>query len=138
MKFYTVFSGRKHRVAFKHIFGDTLVVLSIDVNGAWVPIKEECASCNPRDQYNKWFGRKLALSRLSKILKPEHRNELWAKYFEAIAEQLVDKAPSVPTSAYNRLMHYNQVATAWKEAINPKCRTYPVKKFIPPTPYPEY
>jgi len=124
MKFYPVFNNKKHRVMFKHIFGDTLVILSINVNGAWVPITEECASCNPKDQYNKWFGRKLALSRLAKILKPEQRNELWDTYFKAIAEELINKTPNNAQNAYETLLYYSRITTAWKEIINPKCHTF--------------
>lgn len=131
MKFYPIFDGQKHRVMFKHIFGDMLAVLSINVNGTWLPIDEDLASCNPNDQYNKWFGRKLALSRLAKRLKPEFRKELWTKYFEAIAEELVNKKSNFPNTACGKLMHYTRVTTAWKEAINPKCHTFtkvPIKR----------
>jgi hypothetical protein len=88
---------------------------------------EECASCNPNDQYNKWFGRKLALSRLAKTLKLEQRIELWNKYFEAVAEEIVNKEPKNFKTACETLMHYTRITTAWKEAINPKCRTFSKK-----------
>lgn len=125
MRFFVTLDGKEHRIVFKHGFNQTSAIMSIRVNGVWLPIGENGAACSPVDQYNKWFGRKLALTRLTQnIQNKEHRKIIWNAYFEAVATHLLSNNYVNQNTNANIVSSYNKIVTAWKEAINPKCNSY--------------
>lgn len=123
MRFFVTIDNKVHRIVFKHRDNETSAIMSIQINGVWLPIEETGASCSPLDQYNKWFGQKLALTRLANLSKnAETRKALWQAYFESVAEQVLNNNHITTDTDAHILSSYDKLATIWKTAINPKCR----------------